>query len=489
LLSIWFVTTLKAYEAERRRFLRHRAVSASLIALILIPLFGIVDYFAYPPHFRSLMTARLASGLMSLGLCLILRSRRGLHNASWLSVALVLETGLAICAIPVLITGTDTPHYVSTSLLILSVTALLPWTATQVGFLAATLAAMFVSAGLLHGSLPNPVTFWTQVSAVLITGVLAVVITTLAERTRRREVQARHELRRASREKTHLIQNLEKMTARLATLNEDLQERQRETNDFLYVLSHDLRAPLINIQGFGRRLHADMAGLEASLANGSGEEALKRLERMQQSLQFLNAGTAKIDQLISRLLEIARLSTRPGRQEWNNAGEMVRNIIDACRFQLEARGVEVAVGELPRVWGDPVQLNQVFTNLVDNAVKYMGKSEQKRIDITCSTRGDRFRFAVRDTGPGIAPKDQEKVFRLFSRLAGNGSSGEGVGLAAVRAIVNRHGGRIWVESTPGDGSTFYFTLPREPSVEAGVGARSASPPRTAQHAEEVAAHV
>jgi signal transduction histidine kinase len=212
-------------------------------------------------------------------------------------------------------------------------------------------------------------------------------------------------------------------------------------------------APLINIQA---------SQTPARRHVGSGRHADQRLQhdaakRPPHAVAAANAGTAKIDQLISRLLEVARLSTRPGGKEWFDANEMVSHVVDASRFQLEASGVEVAVASLPHVWGDPVQLNQVFTNLVDNAIKYMGTSQRRRIDITCTKKGDRYRFAVKDTGPGIAVKDQEKVFRLFARLGTNGTTGEGVGLATVRAIINRHGGRIWVESVPGDGSTFYFT--------------------------------
>src|SRR5262249_37658319 len=144
------------------------------------------------------------------------------------------------------------------------------------------------------------------------------------------------------------------------------------------------------------------------------------------------------------------------------------DVIDACRFQLDAAGVEVTVGELPAVWGDPVQLNQVFTNLVDNAVKYMGARPRKRIAISCRTEGERYRFAVEDTGPGIAEKDRERGSLLCARRPRTVSSGEGAGLAAVRAIVNRHSGRIGVESTPGEGSTFYFTFRAAPAGTRGA---------------------
>jgi signal transduction histidine kinase len=488
LLILDGVHTAKAYEAERRRLLWSRTWSACILATVLVPLFATADYFMFREHFGVMLAARIFATSVGAGSIVLLRTSTGRHFPGLLGGAVVLAAGFAVGGVPVVVTGTDTPHYVGITLLILSASAVLPWRPIQVAVVTAVLTAMFIGAGLIHGSLPDAIAFSTQVSAILITGVIGISVSTFAESTRRREFTARRELKRASKEKTQLIQNLEKMTGRLATANEDLQERQRETNDFLYVLSHDLRAPLINIQGFGKRLHTDMSGLEGGLVNGSKNDSAKRLERMQQSLQFLNAGTAKIDQLISRLLEVARLSTRPRESQWVDADHLAHEVVDSCRFQLEANGVEVTIGNLPRVWGDPVQLSQVFTNLVDNAIKYMGASPKKRIDISCSTQGERYRFAVSDTGPGIASKDQEKVFRLFARLGANGTSGEGVGLATVRAIVNRHGGRIWVESTPGDGCTFYFTLPRAMEEPVGAGTRASAAMPTLR-GEEVGVHV
>lgn len=264
-------------------------------------------------------------------------------------------------------------------------------------------------------------------------------------------------------------QELLALSARLTTVNEDLVDRQREQEDFLYVLSHDLRAPLINIQGFTKRLQTSMVALGDVLTDGATPpDAGKQLTRMTESLKFVNAGTTKIDQLIARLLEIARLTTRPNQHQWIDMQRLASDVLSSCRFQMEERGIEGAIaGELPRVFGDPVQINQVLTNLVDNAIKYMGERPTKRIAIACAQQGDRYRFAVQDTGPGISPKDKEKVFRMFARLAPNASQGEGIGLAAVRAIVNRHGGRIWVESAVDVGSTFFFTLPIHHQQESG----------------------
>ena len=454
----------RAYEAERRRLLRRRVAVGCIVAVVLVPLFGIVDYFMYRDRLALLMSARLLSAVLSGIVLLLIRSRIGKHRPSWLAFALIVQSGLAVGIVPVYLTGvTNTPHYVSLSMVILTAAALLPWSAFETILLTTVLASAFAVAAWFHGAL-QVVDFVVQSSTVLGIGFLAVLITILNEQMSAREFEARSALRRASGEKTRLITRLETLAARLATANEDLQERQRETEDFVYVLSHDLRAPLINIQGFGKRLHNDMSALEATAAATATGDAPRLFDRMKQSLQFLNAGTAKIDQLITRLLDIARLATKPGRYQWVDTMLTVREVIDACQFQIEAAGIEITVRELPTVRADPVQLNQVFTNLIDNAVKYIADGPRRQVVVTCLAEVDRYRFAIADTGPGIDPKDAEKIFRLFARLAPHASRGEGIGLAAVRAIINQHGGRVWVEPNPGGGSTFYFTLPRQDDV-------------------------
>jgi hypothetical protein len=144
---------------------------------------------------------------------------------------LVLGAGLAVGGSPVLVTGTNTPHYVGVALLILTVSAVLPWRALQVGAMTSALTLLFVTAGLLHDSMPDTVAFGTQISAILVTGVIGILVSQFGEQTRRREFEARRAIKRASKEKTQLIQNLED-DGTPANANEDLQNA-RETNDFL----------------------------------------------------------------------------------------------------------------------------------------------------------------------------------------------------------------------------------------------------------------
>jgi signal transduction histidine kinase len=443
----------RRYEAERRRLFHRRMVIGSLVAMVLIPLFGIADYFTYRPYFAVLFGARLVSLVISAAIFGLLRYRFGRHDPLWLGIALTVEAGLAIAGVPVYVTGIATPHYVSMSLLILSVAALMPWQIFQLAFVAGVLAAMFIGGALLHGSIANANAFMTEVSAILVTGAIALLITDLSERMRSREFAARRELQRASKEKTRLIEHLRQKSAELEMLNQEME-------DLLYVASHDLRAPLINVQGFANEVTLGLDELRAH--SSEGPDAARIRADIEESLGFIRSAISRMDALIGGLLNVSRVATRTNPTQEVRLQTAVETIIESFRYQLEQQRIAVRVGPLPAVRGDPVRLTQVFSNLVDNAIKYMGDGPRREIEIGLRNGNDtRPTFFVRDTGPGIPAESHDTVFRLFRRLAVNGVPGEGLGLTMVRKIVEKHGGRIWIESSPGQGSTFCFTLGRE----------------------------
>ena len=293
-------TTSRAYDVERRRLMRQRTIVASLLGIVLVPLFGVVDYFLNRPDFVALVSARLVSGILSGTILLLLRRPLGRRYPSALAIALSLEVGVAIAVVPVAVTGSDTP-YVSMALLILSLAALFPWRAPQAAFLSATLAAMFFAGAALHGLVITRA-FVTQVSAILVTGVIAVVITALSHEMRAREFAARRALRAASREKTRLIGDLRQTTGELAALNQQLAMLNQEMEDILYVASHDLRAPLINVQGFAHEVRLCLSGLRA-YTNGA-PEAQALYTDTDESLGFIDTAIHRMDGLIQGLLNV-----------------------------------------------------------------------------------------------------------------------------------------------------------------------------------------
>jgi signal transduction histidine kinase len=260
-------------------------------------------------------------------------------------------------------------------------------------------------------------------------------------------------------------------TAELERRGEQLATKNAELSDFLYVASHDLRSPLINLAGFSRALQESVATLDALMGSGNhngqhaaASDAASRWPALKveidESLDFILRSVAKMDTLVNTLLELSRIETRAHVERAVDTAKMMDEVLGAFHYQITEKKIRVGVAPLPVISGDAVRLNQVFSNLIDNAIKYMGPCPDPCIDVGCDARGDVYRFFVRDTGLGIRPEDRDKVFRLFTRVGNHSVAGDGVGLAAVRKIVEKHGGKIWVESEPGAGSTFYFTLPR-----------------------------
>ena len=170
-------------------------------------------------------------------------------------------------------------------------------------------------------------------------------------------------------------------------------------------------------------------------------------------------GAQRMQGFIQDLLQYSRVGTQGRPFEWLDVGQIVRQALDNLRFAIEEKGAQVACGDLPKLEADPVQLGQLFQNLIGNALKFAG-TEAVRIEIAATQRDGAWEFSVRDNGIGIEPQDAERIFVIFQRLHTRQEyTGTGIGLAICKRIVERHGGRIWVESEVGKGATFYFTIP------------------------------
>jgi signal transduction histidine kinase len=263
----------------------------------------------------------------------------------------------------------------------------------------------------------------------------------------------------ANRRATAHARQLERRT-------EQLQAKNAELNDFLYVVSHDLRAPLINLEGFSRALEDSLRELKQTIAAGDadppGWDTLQ--PDIDESLDFIVRSVGKMDFLVRGLLELSRIDNRPSVAQPVDLAQQVDDVVASLRHSIDTRGIAVRVDPLPTVTGDPVRIHQVFGNLLDNAVKYMRADGDKRIHVGVEMREAAPCFFVRDSGIGIRPEDHAKVFRLFSRVGDHGVAGDGLGLTAVKKIIDKHGGKLWLESSLGRGSTFWFTLPAEPGA-------------------------
>jgi len=248
-------------------------------------------------------------------------------------------------------------------------------------------------------------------------------------------------------------------------LAHEVERRKAELEQLIYAASHDLRTPLISVQGFVGELKLSLkdllAELERSDAPPEFRSRIVELTRsdIPESLRFIDAGTSRMAELLSGLLRLSRLGRTAFRAERLDMNRVVGEVVRSLEFTARAAGAEVAVGDLPACIGDPMQVGQVFANLVENALKYRSPVRAPVIRITGRHQGDSVVYCVEDNGSGIAPDMRERVFTPFFRVDPKAGSGEGLGLTIVGRIVERLGGRVWVESDPGKGSRFFVALP------------------------------
>jgi PAS domain S-box-containing protein len=225
----------------------------------------------------------------------------------------------------------------------------------------------------------------------------------------------------------------------------ELTAKNAELEHFIYTVSHDLKSPLVTIKGF-------LGYLEQDSLSGN-------VERLTGDTQRIANAVDKMAQLLNDLLELSRIG-RFTSSDGIPFEELAREAIRSVESRIRERGVTIELQpDLPVVYGDRQRLAEVLQNLIDNAAKYMGDQSEPHIEI--GQRGEedgKAIFFVRDNGIGIAPEYRERIFGLFNKLDAR-SDGTGIGLALVRRIIEFHGGRIWVESEAGRGSTFLFTLP------------------------------
>ncbi|MFN8292896.1 MAG: PAS domain S-box protein [Chitinophagales bacterium] len=232
-------------------------------------------------------------------------------------------------------------------------------------------------------------------------------------------------------------QKLEKQTTELKRSNEELER-------FAYIASHDLQGPLRTISSY-------LQLLESRYSNRLEGDAKEFIE-------YSVAGAKRMQRLIQDLLNYSRINTRPKPFADTNLNDLVKVVLKNLETTIQTNHAEIRTDELPMVFGDSNQLMQLFQNLIDNAIKFV-KNRQPIIVVNVENHQKEWLFAIRDNGIGIEPEFKEKIFQIFQRLhAETEFPGTGIGLAICKKIVHLHGGDIWFESEPGQGTAFFFTI-------------------------------
>ncbi|WLR92984.1 sensor histidine kinase [Shinella zoogloeoides] len=300
---------------------------------------------------------------------------------------------------------------------------------------------------------------WTTViGAIAIIGVLGGAAMVVAQYTR--------DILAARREVETLNATLEK---RVDERTEELIRANQEVQRFAYIVTHDLRAPLVNIMGFTSELQASLAAIQAYvLADGKApspddilEARRAASEDLPEAIGFIRSSTKKMDGLINAILKISRDGRRELKIERVDIKALVEAGAAAVGHQVAESDGVITIGDtLPTVISDRLSLEQVFGNLFDNAIKYQAPDRPLRVSVTARNSG-RAGFVIEftDNGRGIAPEDHERVFELFRRSGTQDKPGEGIGLAHVRSLMRNLGGDIVVRSEFGQGTTFVLRLP------------------------------
>ncbi len=264
----------------------------------------------------------------------------------------------------------------------------------------------------------------------------------------------------------------------LAQTNRELLSKNEENEMFFYSVSHDLRSPLLNLVGFSKELSyvgQDIRGIftESNLPAAEKKRGLALVdEEMAGAVRFIQTAVGRLSNIIDGLLRLSREGRVEYRSESLDLNGMVGRVLSSMQMTISERGAKVVLNDLPPALGDPTAIEQVFANLIGNAVTYIDPRRPVFIEVghlQAAGEGGKedeppfHTYYVKDNGVGIPEKSKPKLFHLFQRFHPEIAKGNGIGLAIVRRIVDRHGGNVWMESAEGVGSTFFVRLPAQPS--------------------------
>jgi signal transduction histidine kinase len=266
-------------------------------------------------------------------------------------------------------------------------------------------------------------------------------------------------------------------------------QKERENELFVHSVSHDLRSPLVNLQGFSQELALVCRELRRlAMENDMPADVRERVVALldhdaNESIQFIQTAVRRLATIIDALLRLSRVGRVVYDWQQVDVRATVERVVKALGNTITQKGARVEIGDLPPAWGDPTAIEQMFANLLGNALNYLDPARPGIVQVgnesshteqrTESAAEGRTTYFVKDNGLGIDAEHLPKIFLAFQRLHPTAAAGEGIGLPLVRRMVERHGGRIWVESAMGQGSTFFLSLPSHPGDgAAGVSAQN-----------------
>jgi len=255
---------------------------------------------------------------------------------------------------------------------------------------------------------------------------------------------------------------------------EELRQLNADMEAFTYITSHDMRSPLVNLKGFSHELQIALDQLRHVLDGQKKKIAAPAWQQLEtllrhdipESLGFIGNAVDRMDTLTTAILDLSRIGKIAYRETPVDSRAIFEKCLGAQSYEITAKKVETRIGDLPVLMTDAVALEQIFSNLLDNAVKYLVPGRPGLIEIGCRETARDYIFSLRDNGRGIDPADSDRVFNIFRRARNAGDvRGLGIGMAYVKASLRKMSGAIWFESELGAGTAFYVSLPRKPLTE------------------------
>ena len=252
----------------------------------------------------------------------------------------------------------------------------------------------------------------------------------------------------------------------LERLNVVLKQKNKELEQIVYITSHDLRTPLVNIGGYSKEITKALEEVISILQNAEDLTVAKEKisliveSDIAESENYISKNISKMENLLSALLNLSRLGQQVLTKEKLNMNDLMSDIAKSMTYQVAHIGAKLELSDLPICAGDAIQINQLFSNLIGNSLKYLDSERSGVINVSGHNKQDYSVYCIEDNGIGIAPEYQEKIFEIFYQLNPSKVEGEGLGLTIASKIVNSHGGKIWVESELGKGSKFFVSLPK-----------------------------
>jgi signal transduction histidine kinase len=306
---------------------------------------------------------------------------------------------------------------------------------------------------------------YSQGTLIGICALLTLTASVTLQRIERRRVRAFRNLQQA---KTQLDQEVIERKHSEARKTQILQE----LKDYSYTISHDLRAPLISLKGFAGEIRLSLDELKPLVRQAADPKKTANSARISaildqdlpEAVDYIDAASGRMERLLEAMRKLSRLGRRELSPERLNVNAVVAETLNSLAYAIKSRKIEVSVADLPETVADSVSMEEIFANLLSNAVNYLDPQRPGRVWVDGENHSGETIYRVSDNGRGIQPGDIEKIFNMFERLGQNDMPGEGMGLSYVRSLVRRHGGTVTCESQPGTGSTFTFSISRRMMV-------------------------